>query len=216
MRERTLIRDAAAKVGETVTLSGWITVRRDHGKLVFFELRDRSGSVQLVVTPEKADVIEAAKEIRAEYAVTVDGLVKERPAKKGAAETISSADRIEIEVTVLAVAARPSEELAIDVSKSDLDLNLDTLLNHRTLTLRNEKVRAIFTITSELLRAYSETLHAAGFVEIKTPKILSTATEGGANFFKLKYFDRDAYLAQSPQFYKQAALGPGRHRDRST
>lgn len=206
MTERTLIRETVGKVGELVHLSGWISIRRDHGKLVFFELRDRTGRVQLVVTPEKGDVIEAAKGIRPEYAVTVTGLVKERPAKKGSEPAPMSPDRVEIEVTALTVVGKPSEDLPIDVSQSDMHLQLETLLNHRTLALRQEKVAAIFRIYSEMLRAYDEAMRAEGFLEIKTPKILGASTEGGANFFRIKYFDRDAYLAQSPQFYKQAAM----------
>lgn len=207
MTGRILICEAARRIGETVTLSGWIAVRRDHGKLVFFELRDRSGRVQLVITPEKVSVVEGAKGIRAEYAVRVTGLVKERPAKKDA-EPIdeTSPERIEIEVTALTVVGCPREELPIDVSQSEMNLQLETLLNHRTLALRQEKIAAIFRIYSEMLHAYDEAMRAEGFLEIKTPKILGASTEGGANFFKIKYFDRDAYLAQSPQFYKQAAM----------
>lgn len=206
MSERTLIREAVGKIGETVQLSGWIAVRRDHGKLVFFELRDRSGRVQLVVTPEKSEVIEAAKDIRAEYAVTVTGLVKERPAKKGSEPAEMSPDRIEIEVTALTTVGKPIEELPIDVSQPEMNLQLETLLNNRTVALRNPKVQAIFEIYGALLEGYATAMRAEDFLEIKTPKILSAATEGGANFFKIKYFDRDAYLAQSPQFYKQAGV----------
>jgi nondiscriminating aspartyl-tRNA synthetase len=104
------------------------------------------------------------------------------------------------------VVSRPEGELPIDISQSELGLQLETLLNNRTLSLRNGRVQAIFRIYSEMLAAYDEAMRAAGFVEIKTPKILGAATEGGANFFKIKYFDRDAFLAQSPQFYKQAAM----------
>lgn len=203
MSSRVLVLDAVHKIGETIELRGWVSVRRDHGKLIFLELRDRSGSVQLVVTPEKENVLTVAKEVRPEYTVSVTGLVKERPGK--AAES-SPTGGIEIEVTSLSILSQPAEELPIDVSKTDLELNLDTLLTHRTLALRNEKVRAIFKIYSEMLFAYGEALRQEGFLEIKTPKILSAATEGGANFFKIKYFDRDAFLAQSPQFYKQAAM----------
>lgn len=203
MHERTLIAEAAGKVDEVVSLSGWVSVRRDHGKLIFLILRDRSASVQLVIPPDDAALLEVAKEVRAEYAIQVTGLVKERPNKN---PNPSPTDTIEVEVRALTVLTKPSEELPIDVAKTDLDLNLETLLTHRTLALRNEKVRAIFKLYSEMLRAYDEALRGEGFLEIKTPKILSAATEGGANFFKIKYFDRDAFLAQSPQFYKQAAM----------
>jgi nondiscriminating aspartyl-tRNA synthetase len=205
-RERVLVNAAPKHIGGEVSLAGWIAVRRDHGKLIFFDLRDRTGRVQLVVTPEKTAVIEAAKEIRPEYAVTVTGLVKERPAKKGSVPAEMTPDQLEIEVTGLAVVGKPSGDLPIDVSQPEMHLQLETLLNHRTLALRQEKVAAIFRIYSEMLRAYDEAMRAEGFLEIKTPKILGASTEGGANFFKIKYFDRDAYLAQSPQFYKQAAM----------
>lgn len=205
MQGRTLVSEAVGKIGEIVRLSGWISVRRDHGKLVFFELRERSGSVQLVVTPEKAEVIEAAKDVRAEYAVEVTGLVKARPAKKGA-EPARPTEQIEIEVTAISVLSKPTEDLPIDVSQPEMNLQLETLLNNRTVALRNPKVQAIFDIYSALLQGYADFMRSEGFREIKTPKILSAATEGGANFFKIKYFDRDAYLAQSPQFYKQAGM----------
>lgn len=200
---RILITETPEHVGKKVELMGWISVRRDHGQLIFFELRDRSGSIQLVVPPEEG-LLEKAKEIRSEFSVKVTGIVKERPVK--AKETTEKTALVEIQVTDIEVLGKPSLELPIDISQKDLDLNLDTLLNNRTLALRHEKNRAIFLLFSEVLRAYDATMRADGFVEIKTPKILSSATEGGANFFKIKYFDRDAYLAQSPQFYKQAAM----------
>lgn len=203
MSERVLIQETPQKVGETVSLSGWVSVRRDHGKLIFLVFRDRSGSVQLVIPPDNEALLASAKDVRAEYAIEVSGLVKARPGKTATNDPTGS---VEIEVKELTILAKPEEELPIDVSKTDLDLNLETLLTHRTLALRNEKVRAIFKIYSEMLFAYGEALRQESFLEIKTPKILSAATEGGANFFKIKYFDRDAFLAQSPQFYKQAAM----------
>ncbi len=208
MSKRILINQTPEHIGEEVTLAGWIDVRRDHGKLVFFELRDRSGRLQLVVTPEKVDLIELAKEIHSEYAVTVVGQVKARPTKKSADPTVivNPTDTIEIEVLALSVVGRPTMELPIDVSQNEMGLQLETLLNYRTLALRQKKIQAIFHVYSELLRAYDEAMRSLGFLEIKTPKILGAATEGGANFFRIKYFDRDAYLAQSPQFYKQAAM----------
>ncbi len=200
---RTLIKQTPEHVGETVTLCGWVHIRRDHGKLIFLVLRDRSASIQLVVSPENEAALVSAKDVRAEYALEVTGLVKTRPGKVDQSDPTGG---VEIDVTALKVLSQPAQELPIDISKQDLDLNLETLLTHRTLSLRNEKVQAIFKIYSEMLLAYSEALRQEDFLEIKTPKILSAATEGGANFFKIKYFDRDAFLAQSPQFYKQAAM----------
>jgi nondiscriminating aspartyl-tRNA synthetase len=201
---RILISETPKHIGEVVKLAGWVSIRRDHGKLIFMEFRDRSGKVQLIVLPDKEEIVSAAKEVRSEFIIEIQGLVKERPGKNQNDKLATGS--VEIEVTSLRVIGRPEGELPIDVSQAELNINLDTLLNYRTLALRNEKVRAIFEVYSELLKGYDDAMRADNFVEIKTPKILEAATEGGANFFKIKYFDRDAFLAQSPQFYKQAGM----------
>lgn len=200
--QRTLIRETVEKVGEEVRLSGFVSVRRDHGKLVFLDVRDRSGSVQVVVLPNHAEAMEAVESVRSESVVSIVGKVNARPAK--AQKEGDPTGSVEIEALSIEVLAKSSEELPIDVSVPELELNLDTLLNHRTLSLRHPKISAIFKLYSLLLEGYEAACRKEEFFEIKTPKILSSATEGGANFFKIKYFDREAYLAQSPQFYKQA------------
>jgi nondiscriminating aspartyl-tRNA synthetase len=200
--ERTLIEKTPGLVGETVKLKGWVSIRRDHGKLIFIDLRDRSGKIQMVVIPDKEEAHRAAKEIRNEYIIEVEGLVKARPG--GAKNEKSMTGGVEIEVEKLSVISKPETELPVNVSEEDMNLQLETLLDNRTVSLRNEKIKAIFKIYAELVSAYARFMKSEDFVEIKTPKILSAATEGGANFFKIKYFDKEAYLAQSPQFYKQA------------
>ncbi|HCP08701.1 MAG TPA: aspartate--tRNA(Asn) ligase [Candidatus Moranbacteria bacterium] len=202
---RTLINETPNLIGQTVKLSGWVNVRRDHGKLIFIDLRDRTGSIQMVIIPDKEDAYKTAKEVRSEFVIEVEGLVKQRPG--GAKKEGVATGGVEIEVEKMTVLAKPEGDLPVDISEDDFNLHLDTLLDHRVLTLRNEKVKAIFNVYSEILSAYAEFMKKEGFVEIKTPKILSAATEGGANFFKIKYFEREAYLAQSPQFYKQAGAG---------
>lgn len=203
--KRILISETIKHIGETVKLAGWVNVRRDHGKLVFIDLRDRSGVIQMVILPDNEEAYKVAKEVRSEFIIEVEGLVKERPGK-AKNENISTGG-VEIEVGKLSVITKPEVELPVDISEDDFNLHLETLLDNRVVTLRNKKVSAIFRIYSEVLKAYSEIMGKDGFVEIKTPKILSSATEGGANFFKIKYFEREAYLAQSPQFYKQAGAG---------
>jgi len=203
--ERSLIKETPNLVGQTVKLSGWVNVRRDHGKLIFIDLRDRSGLIQMVIIPDKEEAYKVAKEVRSECVIEVEGLVKQRPG--GAAKTGIATGGVEIEVEKMVVLARPEGELPVDISEEDFNLHLDTLLDNRVLTLRNEKVKAIFRVYAEVLKAYADFMKRQGFTEIKTPKILSSATEGGANFFKIKYFEREAYLAQSPQFYKQAGVG---------
>ncbi len=202
--KRTLISEVPAKVGETVGISGWVHTRRDHGKLIFLDIRDRSGIIQAMLIPDYEAAYSTAKEIRSEFVVELTGKVKERPGNAGNDKL--STGHVEMEVLTLRIISRPEVELPLDVSQKELGLQLETLLNNRTIALRNERVRAIFEVYSEMLAAYDAIMRTDGFIEIKTPKILGSATEGGANFFKIKYFDRDAYLAQSPQFYKQAGM----------
>jgi len=203
--ERSLIKNAPRAIGKNIRLSGWVNVRRDHGKLIFIDLRDRSGIIQTVIIPDKEEAYKLAKEIRSEYILDIEGLVKARPG--GAANEKIPTGGVEIEVERIKIIAKPEGELPVDISDDDFNLHLDTLLDNRILTLRNEKIKAIFRIYSELVSTYAEVMKKEDFVEIKTPKILSSSTEGGANFFKIKYFEREAYLAQSPQFYKQAGVG---------
>lgn len=203
--KRILIGETPNLIGKKVKLSGWVNVRRDHGKLIFIDLRDRSGIIQMVVIPDKAEAYSASKEVRSEYVIEVEGLVKERPGGQEKNENLLG--RVEIEVEKMEIISRIEGELPFDVSKKDLDVNLATLLDNRNLSLRNKKVNDIFKVFSQVLKSYADVMRERGFLEIKSPKILSAATEGGANFFKIKYFKRDAYLAQSPQFYKQAGVG---------
>lgn len=203
--QRTLIIDAPKFVGERVKLAGWVHVRRDHGKIIFIDLRDRTGIVQTVVIPDYAEAHETAKTLRSEFVVEIVGNVKERPVS--ARNEKSPVGSVEIEVEKISVISKPEGELPVDVAEETLNLQLETLLNYRTLDLRNEKIKSIFRVYGEVLKAFEDVMRGDGFQEIKTPKIVNAATEGGANFFKIKYFERDAYLAQSPQFYKQAGVG---------
>ena len=203
--QRTKIIDTPKFIGQQVKLAGWVHVRRDHGKITFIDLRDASGIIQTVVIPDYTDAYETAKKLRSEFVIEMEGIVKERP--MSAKNEKSPTGGVEIEVKDIKIISKPEGELPVDISEENLNLHLDTLLNYRTLTLRNEKIKSIFKVYGEVLKAYEDIMRADRFQEIKTPKIVNSATEGGANFFKIKYFDRDAYLAQSPQFYKQAGVG---------
>lgn len=200
--ERTLIADLSSRVGERVRLFGWVNIRRDHGKILFLDIRDRSGLVQAVVVPDHQEAYETARECRSECVVEIFGIVKLRP---GGAERDGSSGAFELEAESVSILSSPESPLPFEIAEGGLeDLHLETLLNNRTFSLRNRKVQSIFRLYSILLASYAESLRARGFLEVKTPKVVSAATEGGANFFKIKYFERDAFLAQSPQFYKEA------------
>ncbi len=202
--KRTLIDALPDSIGQEVKISGWVSIRRDQGKLLFFVIRDRSGKVQVVVLPDTPELVALAQTIKPETALTIEGVVKDRPNKN--ADPEDHLEFLEIAATHIEIVGAPTEEPAIDVSVPEMGLNLDTLLSNRTLSLRNEKINAIFTLYDLLLQGYEKHMRKRDFIEIKTPKILGAATEGGANFFQINYFDRLAYLAQSPQFYKQAGI----------
>jgi nondiscriminating aspartyl-tRNA synthetase len=202
--KRILINETSKLTGQKVRLAGWVNVRRDHGKLIFIDLRDRTGIVQVVVIPDKNEAYQTAREIRNEFVVEMEGLVKKRPGSQSNED--SPTGKVEIEAENIKIISRAGKELPFDISKKDLDLTLPTLLDNRNLALRNRKVNNIFRVYAQILKSYADVMRENGFLEIKTPKILSSATEGGANFFKIKYFKRDAFLAQSPQFYKQAGV----------
>ena len=200
--ERTLISELSGQKGNGVTIKGWVSVRRDQGKMVFFDFRDRSGSVQGVVLP-KSDAIETAKEIRVEYVVAIDGIVNERP-EKNKNPKVQNGD-IELEVTGITVLAK-AEPLPFDMSESGLNLELSTELDHRALTLRHPRLQAIFKVQSVIIDSFRAYMKQEGFFEFQAPSIAPATAEGGAEVFEIKYFDKKAYLSQSPQLYKQIVM----------
>ena len=187
--------------GLTVLLMGWVHIIRDKGKIKFIILRDERGSIQITVPQKKVSeaVFEVSGSLKPEYAIAVHGTVV-------AAKQVDSG--VEIIPTSIKILNK-SERLPIDVVEGKVDIDLDTRLNHRILDLRKPTVNAIFRIQHSLVRYAREFLEKNKFVEIHTPKIVAEATEGGANLFEIKYFERTAYLAQSPQFYKQLMLLAG-------
>lgn len=199
--ERTLISELGAHVGEQVSISGWISVRRDQGKMVFFDFRDRTGTVQGVVLP-KSPAIEAAKEVTRETVVTVEGTVNKRPEKNAVAGRQNG--DIELLIDALTVIGT-AQTLPFE---PDAELNLDTLFDNRPLTLRRPENRAVFKIQAEIVRAYRDFLNQEDFTEFQAPKFVGDDAEGGGNVFRVEYFkDRHAYLATSPQLYKQILVG---------
>jgi nondiscriminating aspartyl-tRNA synthetase len=195
--ERTLISQTPKKIGQKVKLCGWVNTRRDHGQMVFIDLRDRSGIVQIVGDKKLG-------QCRPEYVIEILGLVKKRPSKM-VNKKITTGE-VEIEVEKLKVLTK-SEELPFDTGREELKVQLPTLLDFRPLTLRQPTQKAIFRTQEKITQAFREYLVKEGFIEIFCPTITATATEGGAELFKVNYFDYDAFLTQSPQFYKQIAVG---------
>jgi len=199
--ERILISSLAEHKGEIAVIQGWVDVSRFQGKMAFFDFRDRSGKVQGVVFG-KPEVLEIAKTLRTEFVVTITGVVNERP-EKMRNDKVQNGD-IELEITAIEILSE-AEALPFDMGS---ELNLDTLLDYRPLTLKRDRERSIFKVQSEILVAYRTFLNSEGFVEFQAPKIVGGDAEGGAEVFKLKYFkDVEASLATSPQLYKQIMAG---------
>jgi len=195
--ERTLISQTPKKIGQKVRLCGWVNTRRDHGKMVFIDLRDRSGLVQIVGD-------EKLGELRPEDVIEIMGTVKKRPANMVNEKILTG--EVEVEVEKIDILSK-AEELPLDTGSEELKVQLPTLLDFRPLTLRHSTQKAIFETQEKIVQAFREYLTKEGFREIFCPTITATATEGGAELFKVNYFDYDAFLTQSPQFYKQIAVG---------
>lgn len=199
--ERTLIGSLCEQKGKEVLINGWVDVARLQGKMAFFDFRDRSGKVQGVVFG-KPEVLEMANQLKVAYVVAITGIVNERP-EKMRNDKVQNGD-IELEITKIQIISA-AESMPFDM---DSELNLDTLLDYRPLTLRREHERAIFKIQSEILVMYRSFLNSEGFTEFQAPKLVGGDAEGGAEVFKVKYFKGvEASLATSPQLYKQIMVG---------
>ncbi len=180
--------------GSQVTLLGWLHEKRDLGGLRFLLIRDRSGLVQAVAAKKEVspELWEELSSFKRESVLAVKGIAKAFPQAPGGAEV-----RIR-EVLLIS----PSEDPPIDVvGKTSADL--DTRLDNRIVDLRRVESQAIFRIQSTVASAIRSYLRENGFIEVFTPKIIATATEGGASLFSVFYYDRIAYLSQSPQLYKE-------------
>ncbi|HNY35715.1 MAG TPA: aspartate--tRNA(Asn) ligase [Candidatus Pacearchaeota archaeon] len=188
--ERALIGKISEYENKQAVIKGRVFNIRNLGNIVFLIVQDYTGTIQVVV--------DKSIEVKTGDAVVITGLVK---------KDVRAKSGFEIKGEKLEVVSENIEDLPIDLSKEDINLNLTTLLDYRPLSLRHPKVQAIFKLYDLLLKSYERVMREDDFTEIKTPKILGTATEGGANFFKVKYFDKEATLAQSPQFYKQIMVG---------
>ncbi|HWR47277.1 MAG TPA: aspartate--tRNA(Asn) ligase [Pseudonocardiaceae bacterium] len=196
---RTLVRDLCAHIGQQVTVYGWVNTLRLQRKIQFVLVRDHTGMTQVThkrpeVGSDLEDLIE--HEMPIESAVKVTGtVVDNKVVNLGGLEIIPES----IEVTNRADSPLPINE----------QTGIDSRLDWRFLDLRNPARRLIFEVQTTVEKALREFAYAEGCTELHTPKLMGTASESGAEVFRVKYFDRTAYLAQSPQFYKQMAIASG-------
>ncbi|MFA6554651.1 MAG: aspartate--tRNA(Asn) ligase [Candidatus Paceibacterota bacterium] len=199
--QRTYIKDLKDYIGKEVIISGYVDVRRNQGKMVFFEFRDRTSKVQGVVLPNNVEALESSKEIRPEWVVKIIGVVNKRPEKNIQAGKMNGDIELEIKrIDVIGTA----KELPFE---KDSEINIDTYLDYLPLTLRNQKHTAVFKIQAIIAKAFRDFFTGEGFTEFQAPKLIGDDAEGGANSFDVTYFKHIAHLAQSPQLYKQIMVG---------
>jgi len=190
--KRVLSFEAKKFLGKKIKIGGWVNSRRDHGKIVFLDLRDRSGILQVVAKKE------LVKEIKEEDVLEIEGEIKKRP--KEMINPNLETGEIELKAEKIKILAK-SQTLPFDLK--ELKLSLPKLLDFRPLILRNEKIRAIFKIQREIIDSFRRTMKKLDFFEFEAPQIVASATEGGAELFQIDYYGKEAFLAQSPQLYKQ-------------
>ena len=196
---RTLTSQLTEQVSKSATIRGWLHKKRLLGGLTFIVVRDRSGIAQVLV--KNKDEVEKLREHQIGTVLSVTGTVVEDERAPGGVEIHDAT--LTVEVPVL---DQPPVEL--DKPLSHDSENLDTLFDYRMIGLRNLREQAVFKVQSEIVEAIRKHFRKNQFTEIRTPKLLAAATEGGAEVFKMDYFGKqEATLAQSPQFYKQMMVG---------
>lgn len=194
---RILTSNIADHIGKKVLVSGWIHKIRKMGGITFVVIRDRAGLVQGVVEKEEANKV--LEDLSTESIVSIMGeVVKEDRAPQGA----------EIRVDSVELISKVSVDLPIEINKKEMNINLDTLLDNRQIALRSPHQQAIFKVHANIAKSFRSHMESNDFVEINTPKIVEEGLEtGGAEMFDLKWFDKKAFLSQSPQMYKQIMVG---------
>ena len=194
--ERTRTVECPSRVSQRVRVTGWLHTIRRLGGLAFFVLRDGWGTIQGVTENETERRKLAA--LGVESVVAVEGTVTATPQAPGG---------IELKEITLEVISAVTEPPPVLLHKKGSEAGLSVLLDHAVVTNRHPERRALFRLGAAAMAGFRETLECLGATEVQTPKLVEQATEGGAEVFEVAYFERKAYLAQSPQFYKQIMTG---------
>lgn len=204
LRERKYALDIDPKAmdGQEVVVAGWMQEIRDLGKMTFVILRDKSGTLQVFAMKSKTDEAlyqSLSKGLQRESVVAVRGTVKASEKARNGYEIIP------LELRVLGEAAAPLPLGVVD----KVDADLDTRLDNRFMDLRKPEIQAIFRVRSALVKAGIDSFTQQGFLQVHTPRVIGASSEGGTDLFPVKYFEKDAFLAQSPQLYKQMLMATG-------
>lgn len=193
--QRILSTELASYAGQTVLLQGWLHNLRAMGEVNFLVLRDRAGLAQAILSPEDLTPLEG---LAVESIIELQGVVVEAPPAP------SGYELHQVTVTVLDPVTEPPP---FELNKKTVKASLPVFLDHAVIGHRNPKRRAVLKISAGIMYAFRHTLHELDFTEIQTPKMVGSATESGAEVYAVEHFGQTAYLAQSPQFYKQIMVG---------
>ena len=199
--DRTLVSKLKENIGENVKIKAWVEIIRNQGSISFLSARDISGKVQVVVLKNNKEVFEIVSKLTPESVIEVEGLVKEEKQAPGG---------FEIDPKTIKILSLSGPELPIQVlEKNEKEASMEKRFDWRFLDLRKPEKQLIFKVWTSLEKGMREYFEKENFIQIYSPSLMSTASESGSEVFEVKYFDRKAYLAQSPQFYKQAAMAAG-------
>ena len=207
--QRTLTKELSGKVGEEVKVLGWVNIRRDHGKLIFLDVRDKDGLAQVVVVPSVAPAAyEIAKDIRPEFVVEITGTVNQRP--KGTINEELDSGKVEILAKTIKVLNK-SETPPFDVTSDGHEIGEDVRLKYRYLDLRRPRMQQNIKLRSDYMQALRGALVKRDFVEIETPLLTKATMEGARDFVVPSRFQPGKFYAlpQSPQQYKQLLMVAG-------
>jgi nondiscriminating aspartyl-tRNA synthetase len=193
--QRILTQSLSQYVNQVIRLEGWLHTIRALGEVNFVLLRDRAGIAQAVLSPAELAPLNG---LAVESIIALEGKVVEAPAAPGGYELQ------QVQVMVLEAVTEPPP---FEINKKQIKASLPVFLDHAVIGHRNPERRAVLRIAAGVMQAFRQTLHALDFTEIQTPKLVGSSTEGGAEVYAVEHFGQTAYLAQSPQFYKQIMVG---------
>ena len=208
MQNRVYIKDLKENIGKEINIAGWVDVRRDQGKMVFFDMRDLSGKVQCVTLPTHVEAIDVAKDIRPEWVIEVRGIVNKRP-DKNIKQDVLNGD-IELEVTGIKILNK-AETPAFDVSSEGYEIGEDIRLEYRYLDLRRPRLQKNIRNRHKIAKIVRDYLDKKNFIEVETPILTKSTPEGARDYIVPSRLWQGKFYAlpQSPQQYKQLLMASG-------
>ncbi len=208
MKNRTYIKDLKDNIGKEVILAGWVDIRRDQGKMVFFDARDMTGKIQCVVLPNHIEAIEKAKKIRPEWVIKIKGLINRRPDKNIKTGVLNGDVELEVlDIEILNKAETPP----FQVNEDTVNINEDIRMKYKYLDLRTERMQKNIRMRDKIISFFRDYMHKNGFIEIETPMLMKGTPEGSREYVvPSRLFNGKFYvLPQSPQQFKQLCMVAG-------